>query len=110
MKLRMKTLSSVVRPYGQIDRLLKSQGFRSTHNYPPTYDTRIRDIASGQVYRLKVPTYLTEKKVQEEYLQLDEPVLELDSNNRCQSFSNIPDSVIFAVHEKLEEIVSYLKS
>jgi hypothetical protein len=106
----MKTLSSVVRPYDQIDRLLKSQGFRSTHHYPPTYDTKIRDIASGQVYRLKVPTYLTGKKIQKEYLQLDEPVLEPDSNNRCQSPSNIPDSVVFAVHEKLEEIASYLKS
>lgn len=111
MQLNMKAISGIVRPYQMIDHMLQSQGFRRCHNQPPVYNMQIRDTGSGMVYRLKIPTSVSTPDSSTTYLRLESPSLEPDTNLKKHStISGIPESVLSAVHHKIEEVASYLKS
>jgi hypothetical protein len=111
VQLKTKALTGMVRPYHMIDRMLKSQGFRCSHNQPPVYKMKIKDAGSGLVYRLKIPTSSPHPHSDLEYLRLEPPSLELDTS-LCKSnwLPMIPDTVVSAANEKMEEVASYLKS
>ncbi|MBA4493287.1 hypothetical protein ACFO25_06560 [Paenactinomyces guangxiensis] len=108
MQLKSKALTGIVRPYQTIDRMLKSQGFRRCHNQPPVYNMQIKDMVSGMTYCLKIPTT---PGTNPEYLRLESPSLELQTSFNKHSYTPmIPDSVVSAVHHKMEEVASYLRS
>jgi hypothetical protein len=111
VKLRMKALTGISCPDHKMDRILKAQGFRSSHNQPPVYNMKIRDTASGGTYRLTLPTSFKKKGFKTKYLGLDTPTINPQTpmvNSKIESF--IPESVVAAAWEKIEEIASYLKS
>jgi hypothetical protein len=110
VKLRMKALAGISCPDHKMDRILKAQGFRSSHNQPPVYNMEIRDAASGGTYRLTLPTSFKKKEHRTKYLGLDTPTIKLQSpmNSKFESF--VPEPVVTAVWGKIEEIASYLKS
>ncbi|SEN06929.1 hypothetical protein [Lihuaxuella thermophila] len=112
MQLKTKTLTGMVRPYHLIDRMLKSQGFRRSHNQPPVYKMKIKDAGSGLVYRLKIPTSSPRPHSDLKYLRFEPPSLELDKTlfKSNSSLPVIPDTIVSAANEKIEEVASYLRS
>lgn len=111
MKLRMKALTGITCPFQRVDNMMQSQGFRRCRNQPPVYNMMIRDMASGQVYRLTIPTRITMNKEKHLYLRLEHPSLEPSMNHRNMTDApSIPESVIHAAYDKVEEVASYLRS
>jgi hypothetical protein len=106
VKLKVKALAGIVRPYNLIDRMMRSQGFsRLRQQSPPVYGLKIRDMASGQVYRLTVTTTSAHPDRDPQFLRLEFPQLEPQNQKHP-----IPESVISAACEKMEEVASYLRS
>ncbi len=56
MRLLAKRITGIVCPRRVIDQTLTSQGFVRRRQHPPVYDIQIEDVASGTVYRLRIPT------------------------------------------------------
>ncbi|GGE22963.1 hypothetical protein GCM10011571_26290 [Marinithermofilum abyssi] len=111
MKLKIKSINGLTRPREQVDHFLKSQGFVCRPSHHPVYDIRIEDAASGQVYRLRIPTHHHLSLNQSAYLRLGEPTLSQNSKFQKNQFQgDIPDSVMQAANDKIAEIVSYLQS
>jgi hypothetical protein len=90
--------------------MLKSQGFRRNRKLSPVYNMEMKDAASGMVYRLTLPTSRL-RFSKGEYLRLESPELKVarPTGNEHKS-PLIPESVIAAAQDKMEEIASYLKS
>ncbi|TCS94688.1 hypothetical protein [Hazenella coriacea] len=109
MKFQSKALHGIVRPYNQMDQMLKSQGFNSCHNQPPVYHLQIKDVGTGLTYRLRVPTSNPQPLAKSEYLRLESSLIELEPLDKS-SEEFVPQSVLHAVHHKMEEVASYLRS
>jgi hypothetical protein len=56
MQLRAKALTNVCAAYEQVDKIMRMQGFCRFRSHAPIYRLHMRDLASGQVYRLSLPT------------------------------------------------------
>lgn len=108
MKFQLKALHGIVRPYNQIDQMLKSQGFNCCHNQPPVYHLQIKDVGTGTTYRLRVPTSRPSLQSNPEYLRLESSQIELEPIDKSSEF--VPEAVLYAVHHKMEEVASYLRS
>jgi hypothetical protein len=109
MQLRAKALTNVCAAYEQVDKIMRMQGFCRFRSHAPIYRLHMRDLASGQVYRLSLPTRQMKTR-HETTLSLEQPTLESASHlRRHQRNLAIPNEVIMAAQEKLEEIASYLK-
>lgn len=109
MKFPSKALHGIVRPYNQIDQILKLQGFDCCHNQPPVYHLQVKDVGTGVTYRLRVPTSNPQPLNKPEYLRLESSQIELESIDK-NSEEFVPKSVLHAIHHKMEEVASYLRS
>ncbi|PRX41677.1 hypothetical protein CLV97_105108 [Planifilum fimeticola] len=111
MRLLAKRITGIVCPRRVIDQTLTSQGFVRRKQHPPIYDIRIEDVASGTVYRLRIPTdspHPNSGSSDETLLRLGRPSIHRNKGNlRDQP---IPSSVLTAANEKIAEIASYLRT
>lgn len=113
MRLLAKRITGIVCPRRVIDQTLTSQGFVRRRWHPPIYDIRIKDVASGTVYRLRIPTtpQKTSGLSDDTLLRLGQPSIHRRKSKKDPLKDQpIPSSVVSAANEKIAEIASYLRT
>ncbi|MFS8612390.1 hypothetical protein SAMN04488025_10242 [Planifilum fulgidum] len=114
MRLLAKRITGIVCPRRVIDQTLTSQGFVRRRQHPPVYDIQIEDVASGTVYRLRIPTDSPHPDLgssDETLLRLGPPSIRCNKSMKGHLRNQpIPSSVLTAANEKIAEIASYLRT
>ncbi|MFS8513149.1 MAG: hypothetical protein LOD87_05450 [Planifilum fulgidum] len=114
MRLLAKRITGIVCPRRVIDQTLTSQGFVRRRQHPPVYDIQIEDVASGTVYRLRIPTdspHSNSGSSDETLLRLGQPSIHRNKSLKGPLRNQpIPSSVLIAANEKIAEIASYLRT
>lgn len=108
MHLNESSLTGLVKPLSEVDRLLIAQGFTRRGNDRFTYNIRITDSASHTFYDLRIPARRTKNSA---YLRLDQPYISKQPGpERFKLPRKIPNAIIEAAKHKTAEIASYLRT
>ncbi|MFV9510074.1 hypothetical protein [Tepidibacillus sp. LV47] len=107
MHIHVKSLPKIIKPSSIVDRVFKSQGFRRKGKKDsPYYQLRIEDVSTKTQYEVQIPIKEIHQHQQEPFYKCQEFQIKMISPRRKNQ--QIPDAIILAAKEKVQEAFSYL--
>lgn len=110
MYSRVKFVQKILKPKTLVDQVFEAQGFRKKgQKYSPYYQLRIDDNCTQSCYELKIPIqeiYLNDYNQNEPFYKLQQ--MQILKKSPIMKDKKIPNAVVQAANEKINEVISYL--